>query len=360
MHHEIQNAANKLGLVLRNIAEASERTRNNLEAAKQAVSEALCPNPGDDNPDCSNQCLDIVLCGSFGRQEVTQQSDFDYLIVAHEVVDDPDLILAFRDAAEKAERELGLATAGRTGIFGGLVSAAEMVDRIGLEDDTNADLTHRLVLLEESVPLLNEERHRKLIRVILERYLIEYRKAPKRGVPRFLLNDVVRYWRTIAVDYQAKRWRKLDQEKAGLRYFKLRSSRKLAFAGTLIALFMPRILDQAVTVELLYKQFSMPPLARLAQLHAYLPESSQALEALRALLVIADRVIQYLDDESVRNQWKTVSDIAPEAKRLTERLQNNLQILFTSECALTGSPTLSSNSAEQVTLRHLHDKYLVF
>jgi hypothetical protein len=353
VHKEIEEAARKLGLCLDSIDEASKRTLGNLKEARQAASEALIPTLGP-NPEWSKQCLDIVLCGSFGREEVTQQSDFDYLIVAHEVVHDPNLILAFRQAAKKAKKDLGRATPGRTGIFGGLlVSAAEMVDRIGLENDTNADLTHRLLLLEESVPLLNEDRHRKLIYAILKRYLIEYEDSPKRGVPRFLLNDVVRYWRTVAVDYQAKRWLGMDPEKSGLRWFKLRTTRKLAFAGTLIALFWPNLTDQEAEADLLYRQFSMPPLARLAQLHTYLPEASQALEALGNLLKIANSVIQYLDDERVRNTWMTVSDIDEEAKQLTEQLQNNLQILFTSECPLTLSPC-------QVTLRYLHDRYLVF
>src|SRR5207247_550348 len=99
---------------------------------------------------------------------------------------------------------------------------------------------------------------------LVDRYLLDYQTKPKPGVPRFLVNDVVRYWRTIAVDYQAKKWDELD-ENWGLRYLKLIVSRKLTFAGTLVSLFIPAITHKNVDREMLVRQFGMPPLARLAQ-----------------------------------------------------------------------------------------------
>jgi len=58
----------------------------------------------------------------------------------------------------------------------------------------------------ESRPIGRRDAYDRVIRVILERYfdrdsnLFSHDQANFR-VPRFLLNDVVRYWRTIAVDF---------------------------------------------------------------------------------------------------------------------------------------------------------------
>lgn len=372
MHSELIAAREHLELPLENIERAADQSVRQANDARKAAEQSLEPELGR-LFDWGESKLDLVVSGSMARQEMSQASDFDYLIIAYEVVANPELIPAFRRAAESARDRIGARGPGETGTFGGLVSASDLVDLIGLERDTNRSLTNRLVLLEESISLLNVTRHRSLVNSILHRYLYDYRNTgdvirEKRGVPRFLLNDVIRYWRTIAVDYQAKRWQALGGEGQGVRYIKLRSTRKLAFVGTIVSLFIPRIRCAVVSADLLQQQFEMPPLARLAQLHRHVPRRSDEEQCVRRVLETADYFVGNFADDGYREALNSVTELAlaPEGSELsrarerTERLEEDLERLFTSDTVLhTGRQTVESG-CDPVTLRSLTNRYLLF
>jgi len=130
----------------------------------------------------------------------------------------------------------------------------DIVHEIGGQNDTNRNTTQRILLLLESHPIGSRaDAHERVLRAVISRYLEEdthplIQDSTKYRVPRFLLNDIVRFWRTMAVDFASKQ-RDRAGKGWGLRNAKLRMSRKLIFASGLLVCFSAN-LDRALQTEI--------------------------------------------------------------------------------------------------------------
>lgn len=389
MHEKIEKLEQVLGTSLSNLRTASRDSLNALATARQSAKKYLLSQDvlqwGRKTDDLD---LGLVAFGSFAREELSlDESDFDHAIVAYKAIERPEDIRHYRLAAINIQNELRLGEPGQTRLFGGIITSADLINRIGLEDDTNRSHTQRMLFLEESVPIIDEVGHKTTVKAILKRYLIDYKNfeddslLQKKGVPRFLLNDAVKYWRTIAVDYQAKRWDELNipvtmtpegganqvcRPKWGLRYIKLRSSRKLAFTGTLVSLFMPRILDVRVDEEFMAEQFAMPPLARLAQLIDVISEDDYA--TLGEIFALANEFSGNFNNREFREATASVehpriasdNKIFSDARAKTQRLEIALETLFQSTRPLNCDAPPIDGFEQPLSLRQITCRYMLF
>jgi hypothetical protein len=221
----------------------------------------------------------VIVTGSLGRAEATEGSDADWVLLV-DGPSDPEHAMLARDI-EKRVRAIVPKEVGPTGTFGSIVASHELVHYIAGTRDSNENLTHRILLLSESRALTNPMVRERIIRNILARYVLYDRSVRSRSgrrqvVPHFLLNDVVRYWRTMASDYASKMWER-SRQGWGIRNVKLRFSRKLLFVWGLLAafageLFAPPELYQVendeqfylMLADLIRSQTDVPPLELLA------------------------------------------------------------------------------------------------
>lgn len=256
----------------------------------------------------------LVVFGSVARQEVTSGSDLDWVLLI-----DGQSVPEHKDQEREIERRLierEFIAPGSSGVFGRMVGSHDLVHNIGGEDDLNSNTTRRVLLLLESHPVGNREAYDRVRRQTVRRYLYDDRGLTHSGndvrIPRFLLNDLTRYWRTVTVDFVYKQ-RADNDKKWALRNAKLRMSRKLIFAAGLAHVFFCHLdpaaeqaraelktrQDVALLTAYLSEQLGTPPLETIAKVCNELNISS---EAARKIFDNYDRFLGILDDKDKRGE----------------------------------------------------------
>ena len=219
--------------------------------------------------------------------------------------------------------------------MGEIVVAANLYESIGLELDSNTNMTRRVLLLSESKPLTEGTTHKKVFDHILSRYCADYTppdrpKDSKPRVPRYLLNDLVRYWRTIAVDFGTKRWRGGDSD---LRLAKLRITRKILFAGPLATVLLTdqKIRTNEYLEDYLKESLAAPPLAQIARHIDSLDDDSK--EAMGILLQNYDQFIGILSGKQravleADGNAKSCEELKDQCRAIGDKIQSCLEQIF--------------------------------
>ncbi|MCL1464948.1 hypothetical protein [Argonema galeatum] len=207
----------------------------------------------------------VAAAGSLGRMEASQDvSDADLIIVLSDntELDSPEAENAY-NSVWKALESLTTLTIRRpkdTGVFADPTNQKQLLGDVGKADESMKVFGKRLLLLLETQPVYGDESYAKLLNVIVDRYADKYVQREPQKEWTFLLNDLIRYFRAICVNYQ---W-DFDNEagKWPLRNVKLRHSRIVMYSG-LLMLLGEASKERRNKVDWLKERLKMTPLERL-------------------------------------------------------------------------------------------------
>jgi predicted nucleotidyltransferase len=209
--------------------------------------------------------LSIYVTGSFGRLEAHSQSDLDLFFVSdgERAVDRVAKTLIDGELIRIA-RQMGFPPFSNDAQYLEIHSLKEMLDKLGgAEDDFKNFFTARMLLLLESRPVYGQQPYKRILTQIIDAYFRDYHDHTGDFRPLFLVNDILRFWKTLCLNFENRRNRTEDRaqkNKHHLRNLKLKFSRLLICFSTIIPLFAAR--NSSPEDILLLTEF--PPLQRIA------------------------------------------------------------------------------------------------
>ncbi len=207
-----------------------------------------------------SDCVSVVAVGSFGRKEASALSDLDFFFIKdREDYSPDDEVQAFRGLFE----ELGIKTPSKDGAFNSEIElCSEMSRNVGGFEDKSEKLTRRLLFLLEGDWLYNEELFNKALDQLIRHYVRE--TITEHQLCRFLLNDLIRYYRTICVDFECKTYE--HGKPWGDRNIKLQFSRKLLYFSGILVVAETAQQNWQAKREILKTYLRLTPLERLKRI----------------------------------------------------------------------------------------------
>ncbi len=237
--------------------EAKKFSNTKLKSLKDAVNQKVI-----------REDICIFTCGSLGRLEITQNSDLDLFFVLMNTeegeensISNLEKYLFFSDIYQ-INKVMGFKDPSKGGLYWDFITEKQLLDIGSRVEDYNNSFTARMLLLLEGKPLNNEDIFRKLKKHVINKYFEEYLNHVNNFYPLFLMNDILRYWYTLTLNYEYRRDSKDDKNEKYWKRLELKYARFLTCLSLIMCLFKKKLTKEDVCV------FSdMTPLERIEYLH---------------------------------------------------------------------------------------------
>ena len=197
----------------------------------------------------------------------------------------------------QAAKELGFPKFSKDGKYLETYTTEDLCENLGRAEDDHANtFTARLLLLLESRPLLGESIYRQIIDEVIDPYWRDYEDRKDSFRPVFLINDIVRLWKTLCVNYEAntERYPAEKRAKRKLTNYKLKHSRVLTCYSAVLYLMQVFSQERTERPDHLRQMVQQSPTERLEWISSqptfsHRPEISEILDRYRTFLDSTDQ-----------------------------------------------------------------------
>jgi Putative nucleotidyltransferase DUF294 len=239
----------------------------------------------------SGHPLCVCATGSYGRLEAWSQSDADVFFLYDDADESQRLPLTsfirFASLLIETTEAMGFPPFSGDGRYLGVQYVGEMENVLGSpEDDSLNAFTARMLLLLESQPVYDEPTYLRLLERIVDFYYRDYSDHADTFLPTILLNDILRFWRTLTLNYEHHRLKllqlvgdELELKKAdsALKNYKLKVSR-LATCFSMVASLSAQPVP--VTPDIVLGLCRITPHERFSQLLEHSPAAEELIAEL--------------------------------------------------------------------------------
>jgi hypothetical protein len=186
--------------IIGRLADESQRRLALLrQELDQRLSEALPPE--------IRSKIAIYATGSLARLEATEYSDLDafFYVFGSEQTNGIEQVHAISTFYEvvKASEVARFPEFSGGGEYLKFQYLDDVLSKLGSrEDDYINALTSRMLLILESAYLFNDPKFRLARQTVIDRYFADFPQHSQAFRPIFLVNDVLRFWRTLCINYE--------------------------------------------------------------------------------------------------------------------------------------------------------------
>ena len=222
--------------------------------------------------------VSIYTVGSIGRDEIGEKSDLDLFFIAEDKISKLEEHKLFAESIA-FNKKLEFEDFSNDGEFLRVHAINRDMMNIGNpKDDNDNFFTARMLLLLESKPLFNETLYNNCLEKLINIYFRDFNEN-QQFVPLFFLNDLLRFWRTLCLNYESAR---IELNKpARKKNLNLKYSRMITIFGTVLYI----LTEEKLTTNKVVEMCAYSPLERFA------------------------RALDKLDDSSFKDEFETVLDI---------------------------------------------------